>query len=450
MQSEPNEHKVIDLQLGGCLFVEDGNHGEYRPRPNEFGSGDTAFIRAADMEGGRILFDSADKINDVALARIRKGIGRGGDILFSHKGTVGKLAVAPMDAPPFVCSPQTTFWRTLDEDRLDRRYLYYFMCSRRFREQWHSRKGETDMADYVSLTAQRELVVVVPHIDEQRAVGRILGALDDKIELNRQMNRTLETLAQALFKSWFVDFDPVTAKAAGRKPYGMTEATAVLFPDRFVESELGLIPEGWRIGTLRDVTGFLNGFAFKSSDWVEAGVPVVKIGSVKPGIINLSDVSYVSEDVARQATRFRLKVGDLLIGMTGYVGEVGMVPSTDNPPLLNQRVGKFVLSNSGLSTLPFVYCLTRNPDFKAEVEAKAHGTAQANVSSDSILSIKTVLPDTSLGVVFSNKYLPMLEKILSNVAEAETLAALRDALLPKLLSGEVRVRQAENLVAEAV
>src|SRR5712691_775309 len=117
-------HSVVELQEAGVLLVEDGNHGEYRPRHDEFGEGRWAFVRAADMDAGQVLFESAQKINDTAFARIRKGIGRGGDVLFSHKGTVGKLALVPLDAPPFVCSPQTTFWRTLDQDRLDRRFLY--------------------------------------------------------------------------------------------------------------------------------------------------------------------------------------------------------------------------------------------------------------------------------------------------------------------------------------
>lgn len=118
---------VMELQSQGVLLVEDGNHGENRPRSDEFRAEGTAFIRAADMQSGRVLFGSASRINGTALARIRKGFGRPGDVLFSHKGTVGKLALVPDDAPPFVCSPQTTFWRVLDEDVLDRRYLYFWM-----------------------------------------------------------------------------------------------------------------------------------------------------------------------------------------------------------------------------------------------------------------------------------------------------------------------------------
>ena len=134
---------VSELQDDGMLLVEDGNHGEYRPRADEFGDGEYSFIRAADLDSGRVLFESAERINDKAVERIRKGVGQGGDILFSHKGTVGKLAPAPLDSPPFVCSPQTTFWRSLDQDRLDRRYLYCFMRSRAFTEQWMARSNET-------------------------------------------------------------------------------------------------------------------------------------------------------------------------------------------------------------------------------------------------------------------------------------------------------------------
>ena len=137
--------------------------GSRRPRPAEFriAHGGVAFIRATDMANGEVRFSSADHINEVAMNRITKGIGAAGDILFSHKGTVGKLAMTRADAPPFVCSPQTTFWRAVDETRLDRRFLYAYMQSRLFEIQWQARKSETDMADYVSLTAQRTFEV--PH-----------------------------------------------------------------------------------------------------------------------------------------------------------------------------------------------------------------------------------------------------------------------------------------------
>ena len=263
---------VLKLQVEGTLLVADGNHGEYRPRSDEFGQGEYAFIRAADMDDGRVLFDSAQRINDQALARIRKGVGQGGDVLFSHKGTVGKLALVPLDAPPFVCSPQTTFWRTLAEGRLDRRYLYYFMRSSAFTDQWMARSNETDMAAYVSLTAQRQLEVVLPEIEEQRAIVGVLSALDDKIEQNRRTARALERLARAIFRAWFVDFEPVNAKAAGAASFpSMPQPVFDSLPTRFVDSETGPVPEGWEVKTTSESILLTMGQSPPSEFYNESG-----------------------------------------------------------------------------------------------------------------------------------------------------------------------------------
>lgn len=142
--------------------------------------------------------------------------------------------------------------------------------------------------------------------------------------------------------------------------------------------------------------------------------------------------------------------GDLLIGMTGYVGEVGLVPPTDNPPLLNQRVGKFVLDKPGTCAVAFLYCLTRGREFKAQVEAESHGTAQANVSADGILSIPMVVPFEALRDAFNRIGQSLIDRILATHAESCTLAALRDTLLPKLISGELRILVAEKLVDGAI
>ena len=158
---------VAELQAERALLVEDGNHGEQRPRHEEFSLSGVPFIRASDMDNGRILFSSASRINQTALTRIRKGIGKPGDVLLSHKGTVGKVAAAPLNCESFVCSPQTTFWRVLDERKIDRTYLFAYLKSRAFTRQLDSLKGETDMADYVSLTTQRTLKVILPPVDEQ-------------------------------------------------------------------------------------------------------------------------------------------------------------------------------------------------------------------------------------------------------------------------------------------
>lgn len=150
MRSEVFGQSVRELQAAGALLVEDGNHGEYRPRREEFVSDGTPFIKAADIDAGRVDFDGADKVNDVALRRIRKGIGQPGDLLLTHKGTVGRIARVAEDAPSFVCSPQTTFWRVLDPRVIDPHYLHAFMRSPQFARQLYRRQHDTDMAPYAA------------------------------------------------------------------------------------------------------------------------------------------------------------------------------------------------------------------------------------------------------------------------------------------------------------
>ena len=158
--------------------------------------------------------------------------------------------------PVFVYSPHLSYWRSLDHQRLAPGFLRYWSRSKEFRDQLQSLSRSTDMAPYLSLIDQRRLTISVPPPSEQRTIAHTLGTLDDKIELNREMNQTLEAIAQAIFKSWFIDFDPVRAKASGEsaesicRRLGLTTEMFGLFPDRFQDSEHGEIPEGWKVGTL--------------------------------------------------------------------------------------------------------------------------------------------------------------------------------------------------------
>jgi type I restriction enzyme, S subunit len=293
------------------------------------------------------------------------------------------------------------------------------------------------------------LPVRIPNVPEQREIAKVLGGLDGRIELLAKTNTSLEAIARAIFKSWFVDFDPVRAKAEGREPEGMDAVTAALFPSKLQDSLMGPIPQGWKAGTLSDFVTFQNGYSFKSADWVASGFAVVKIGNVKPGLVSLNGCSYVTESATNGLDRFRLQQGDLLVGMTGYVGETGLVPMTDRPVYLNQRVGK-LCAEGGLSNLGFVYCLVRPEEFKVFAEAQARGSAQANVSGASLLAYPAVVPEPLLLNAFNRLLEPLLEAILSHHRQAELLASIRDTLLPRLISGKLRrVSEAEEMV-EAV
>ena len=284
-----------------------------------------------------------------------------------------------------------------------------------------------------------------PEKQDRHDIALFAKLLDDKIENNRAMNETLEEMARAIFKSWFVDFDPVHAKSRGEQPAHMDAETAALFPDRFGDDGL---PEGWREGELGDFIEVQNGYAFKSADWKSSGVPVVKIGSVKPGFVDLSGSSCVAPELAKEKADFQLNPGDVLVGLTGYVGEVGRVPPCETNPLLNQRVGRIKPKVNDFDS--FVYTNIRRSDFKKYAESQAHGSAQPNVSTKQLKSFPVYIPDTSVTQAFRDSTVSFFDKSFSNIAENQTLAELRDTLLPKLMSGEIRIKDAEREVGEAV
>jgi type I restriction enzyme, S subunit len=427
---------VINLQARGLLRVEDGNHGESRPRPNEFSDVGVAFIRAADIDYGNVLFAKASKINEIARKRITKGIGKSGDIIISHKGTVGKIARAPIDSPEFVCSPQTTFWRSTNREVLSQDFLYVYMRSPKFMQEFLVRSGETDMAGYVSLTSQRCLFLTIPPIEIQYPISGLIGALDDKIELNRHMNKTLEAAAQAIFKDWFVDFGPTRAKMEGRAPYLAPDMWS-LFPGRLDNEGK---PEGWVFRTLGDVAKQVGEAV--QPEALDPGTPYIGLEHMPRKSIALSEW-----EGADKVTSGKLifRKGDFLFGkLRPYFHKVGIAPidgicSTDIVVLnaREQKVAAFVLA-----------CISQD-EFVAFTDRTSDGTKMPRTSWARMERYRLCLPSGSGLEAFNVCVEPLLERIVSNIHESRTLADTRDFLLPKLMSGEVRVRDADNLVSKA-
>lgn len=322
-------------------------------------------------------------------------------------------------------------------DKISPEFAYWLFLSQNFNRHLVGTASGTKIL-HTAPSRIEAFQFLLPPLNEQLEISAVLSVIDDRITLLRETNATLEAIAQALFKSWFVDFDPVRAKMEGRVPEDMDEATAALFPDGFEESELGEVPRGWRWGTLSDLATFQNGYAFKSKDWTDVGHPVVKIGDVKPGIIDLEGCSYVARETVAGLDRFRLSRGDLLVGMTGYVGETGLVPSVEPAAYLNQRVGRMA-TKSGASDLGYLYCAARSQAFKEFAEAQSHGSAQANVSGASLMAFPAVIAPPPLMECFNSVMADMLEGILTNHEQARTLSTVRDTLLPRLISGQLHV-----------
>jgi type I restriction enzyme S subunit len=290
------------------------------------------------------------------------------------------------------------------------------------------------------------LEIVLPSRKKQDLIVEIIKALDDRITLLRETNATLEAIAQALFKSWFVDFDPVHAKAQGRQPEGMDEQTAALFPDRFVKSELGMVPLGWEVGTLGNVSTVKGGFAYKGESFCDKGFPVIKIKNiVGDGTVNLIDVQYVSSEIAEKTKRFALQDGDIVIAMTGAtIGKTGIIVTNEFIPYLNQRVAKFEENSKGQNNKWFVFVAFQNLFISDQIVNSASGSAQPNISTTGIESVRLVIPkDTKLLSVYNELVSPLFNSWISNHKQTQTLATLRDTLLPRLISGQLRLPDVE-------
>jgi type I restriction enzyme S subunit len=392
------------------------------------------------MSDGIIHFETAEQINDVAFQRIRKGIGKPGDVIFSSKGTVGKIAQASLDCPPFVCSPQTTFWRSLDESVLRKKYLYYFLSSPFFIEQWESRKGETDMADYVSLTAQRELRLFLPSVAIQDSIVRALCPMDERIRLNLSMNRLLEGIFSALFRSWFVDFDPVTAKAEGRKPFGMSNGLDALFPSEFEDAVGGAIPRGWTVESLDSIANFKNGLAMQKFPPNKSGaVPVVKIAELRAGSTRGAELAAADlpEDVI-------INDGEIVFSWSGtllirvWCGGKGA---------LNQHLFK-VTSSRFPKWFYFGWTLEYLPDFEGIADDKK--TTMGHIKRHHLTDAKVAVPPDSLIQAADSIMSPLFNRYVLNSVQNRALKVLRDALLPSLISGELSLRdgkQVEDAIA---
>ena len=276
------------------------------------------------------------------------------------------------------------------------------------------------------------LTVPLPPLPEQRAIADILGTLDDKIALNRWMCETLEAMARALFKSWFVDFDPVRAKAEGRDP-GLPKPLADLFPDSFVDSELGEIPKGWALGALGDVAEHPRRSVRPNQ--IGAETPYIALEHMPQRCIALADWGYGD---GLESNKFSFSRGEILFGkLRPYFHKIGVAPldgvcSTDIVVMRPRTECWFGFVLGHASSVAFV-------DY---TNAGSTGTKMPRTSWDQMARFGIALPPTSIAKAFDGFVRPAVERIVANVHESSTLAALRDSLLPKLISGDPRVRAA--------
>ena len=412
-----------------CQKVTSGGTPSRR-NPAYYEAGVWPWVKTQELKDGWID-DTEEHITDAAIAESSAKVLPTNTVLLAMYGaTVGQLGILRR---PMACN-QACCAIISDDKKSDFRFLYYYLLNIRS----ELRNLATGAAQQnLSGALIKSLKLTLPDLSGQRAIARILGTLDDKIELNRKQNETLEAMARAMFKAWFVDFEPVRAKMEGRWKRGqslpgMPAHLYDLFPDRMVESELGEIPEGWKMRTLADYA------TLNPESWSKVTRPsairYVDLFGTKWGRIE-SVTDYASSEAPSRAQRV-LRPLDTLVGTVRpgngsytLIGEEGLTGST----------GFAVLRPLNRINAEFVYLAATAAENIERLSNLADGGAYPAVRPEVVLATPVPIINPPLINVFSRQISPMLEEVSENESESRVLAQLRDTLLPKLVSGALLV-----------
>jgi len=400
--------------------------------------------RSQDMRSGVFRADEAARVSEATYReRIARAEPRYGDLLYSREGTYFGIA-AEVPAGVRVCLGQRMVLIRPTPTDIDFRYLRYWLNSPVMA--LHTR-GHRDgsVAERLNLPTIRALPIAAPPLPEQRAITHILGTLDDKIELNRRMNETLEAMARALFKSWFVDFDPVRAKAEGRD-LGLPTPLADLFPDSFEDSVLGEIPKGWQVKSISDLADVVGGTTPSTKEPAHWDGGTHAWATPK----DLSRLSVpVLLDTERRITDVGLsQIGSGLLPMGTVLlssrAPIGYLAVAEIPVAINQG---FIAMTPKAGTSN-IFLLLWASVAKENILSRANGSTFLEISKANFRPIPIVAPSANVMRVFGTLARPLYERIVESARESRTLAALRDEMLPKLISGELRVNDAERLITD--
>ena len=421
-----------------ALLVEPVRNGIYKQK--EFHGRGCKIINMGELFAFPRLHDVPMKRVELTEKEQSKSLVQQGDLLFARRSLVAEGAgrcsiVSEVNEP-------TTFESSIIRARpnpalASSDYLYYFFSSPLGRERMATILRQMAVSG-ITGSDLMELEIECPELEHQKTIAMFLSALDDRITLLRETNATLEAIAQALFKSWFVDFDPVRAKAEGLEPEGIDAATAALFPDSFVESELGLVPRGWMVRSLDSIANYLNGLAMQKFPPTDDGwVPVIKIAQLRKG--NTVGADRAGRNIK---TEYIIQNGDVLFS---WSGSLEVVIWCGGEGALNQHLFK-VTSKDFPKWFYYLWTRQHLTDFQQTAASKA--TTMGHIQRKHLTEAKVVVPPAemlrSAGVLIE----PLLERWLVNAEKAQTLTQLRDTLLPRLISGQLRLPEAEVMVEE--
>ena len=436
------------------IEIIDGDRGINYPKQDDFSqTGFCLFLNAGNVTNTGFNFSDCSFISEDKDAALRKGKAQRDDVVLTTRGTVGNVALYDASIPhDHIRINSGMVLLRADKSKLLPKYLYQFVRSSVFKER---------VAALTTGSAQPQLPIrdinrielPLPPLEDQRAIALILGTLDDKIELNRKQNETLEAMARALFKAWFVDFEPVRAKQEGRWQRGQSLPGLPghlydVFPDRLVESELGEIPEGWRHSTIGEEVTVCGGStpSTKEPEFWEGGqhcwATPKDLSALKFPVLLDTDRKITDAGLAKISSGL-LPVGTVLLSSRAPIGYLAIA---EVPTAINQ--GFIAMKCDG--TLPNVFVLPWCRESMDAIVGNANGSTFQEISKNNFRPLRVVVPSDPVLTSFTRSAGSLYRQLAENERESRSLARLRDTLLPKLISGELRVPDAERMVGAAV
>ena len=396
-------------------------------------------IRGGNLSDGGFQDEGFVFLTEAKADQLRTANAFANDLIFTHRGTLGQISIIPPNAkfPRYVVS-QSQMRLTCDTSKVDPSFLYYFFRSSEGQHKLLVNTSQTGVpAISRPVTSLKAIRLNLPPLSEQKVIARILGSLDDKIELNRQMNATLELLAQTLFRAWFVDFEPVKAKAAGLQPIAMDSETAALFPSEFEERALGPIPKGWTSSTLDQLFTIHGGGTPKTTEpsYWGGDIPwfsVVDAPNETDVFVIDTEKKITLEGLKNSSTKL-LEKGTTIISARGTVGRLAIVTK---PMAMNQSCYGLEAKDGVF----FTFYSVKNAVL--ELKQNTHGAVFDTITQNTFKAIKGVLPPNEIIQKFESSVDPIMQRIEANLRESQTLAQIRDSLLPRLISGQLRVPEA--------
>ena len=395
-------------------------------------------LRTTNIKGGRIDREECRRVSkDTFVKWTRRADVRRGDVILTREAPLGEVGY--VDFTDTVFLGQRLMQYRANPALLEPRFLLYSFLSKDLQNQFGAHEGSGSTVSHIRVGDCSKFQLSLPPLAEQKAIAAVLGALDDKIELNRRMNATLEAMARALFQSWFVDFDPVRAKLDGRPPAALDPATAALFPDSFDETELGHIPQGWIAGNFGKITAAERERIGESD--------AVVLSAVASSQLVHSDEHFNKQVYSKSISNYlKVRRWDFAYNPSRInIGSIGMLEES----VIGAVSPVYEVFRPKAAYHWFVERSLAQPDTKVWIQTLCSGSVRQSLKLRDLESIPLVVPPPPIVQAFNKVWEQWHELIQANERESRTLATLRDTLLPKLLSGELSVAGNESLAEAA-